>query len=378
MEFFNPFKLAISRALSFLFYPIVFFRGKRTGPIAEIPDYKPESVVILEAALLGDLVMAIPAITLIKKKFPNTHITLLGTDQAKELLYGQNIIDEFISINLPWFKKNMNISSIISLFIKLLDLRRQFYDLAVEFRGDLRNILLLNLLKARRRAALTLSGGVYLLTDPVTYNGELSHQVLRNLQVAEYFCGYGKEPAPKLQINSEEIDWANKFLESIGILSGDKVIGLAPGTSRSFKMWPAANWAQLSDEIQKAGIKVLIMGGSGEEGMVKSIQDRTEIPLKQLFLPLAKIKALLSRLHCFVGVDSGLGHVAAACGIKTITLFGTKQYLYAKPFSDKGEILCGKYPPLYMALKAQQKKASVCISSISVNDILKKLRIHVQ
>ena len=101
---------------------------------------------------------------------------------TKDLLVDCPYIDELIVYNPPWYrgKKNLGIFKNFKFFKKL---RKRKFDLAIDFRGDLRNIFLTYLSKARNRLAYDVKGGYFLLTHVASYKREIIHNIDRNLEV---------------------------------------------------------------------------------------------------------------------------------------------------------------------------------------------------
>jgi heptosyltransferase-3 len=102
-----------------------------------------------------------------------------------------------------------------------------------------------------------------------------------------------------------------------------------------FKRWPVSNWAELISEINKYGIQVVLTGSNAPQdkvinteifSAVESLQ-KIDIRAPALLnltgqLTLAQTGLLISESSGYVGVDTSVTHLAAACNAKTIALFG--------------------------------------------------------
>ena len=148
-HFKNPFKRGCIAFIDLLgvlcLFPIR--SGKRDSKsLQEI-----KKILLVRIDHLGDVLLILPAIREIQSKFKNAHIDLLTTPEACLLLKNR------VSFNLIPFHQNW-FNSGSSLFQKVKEaaqLRKTFvdqkYDVAVDFRGDFRTILLLWLSKIKRR-----------------------------------------------------------------------------------------------------------------------------------------------------------------------------------------------------------------------------------
>jgi lipopolysaccharide heptosyltransferase III len=92
---------------------------------------------------------------------------------------------------------------------------------------------------------------------------------------------------------------------------------LHPGSGDARKNWPLAGFRELAQKLEAAGWAVRWVLGPLEEGLAlpSGAQTWREAPLGDL-------SAALRACRVFVGNDSGITHLAAACGCPTVALFG--------------------------------------------------------
>jgi len=131
-------------------------------------------------------------------------------------------------------------------------------------------------------------------------------------------------------------------------LPGDRAahdtIAIHPGSGSPKKNWPLANWRAL---LRTLPSPVLLIAGEAEGETWRSLagEDQTAsnpggatgsntqpCPALALNLPLEELIHRLSTCRLFIGHDSGISHLAAACGVPCILLFGpTDPALWAPP-----------------------------------------------
>ena len=92
---------------------------------------------------------------------------------------------------------------------------------------------------------------------------------------------------------------------------------LHPGSGDARKNWPLAKFRELAETLEAAGWAVRWVLGPAEEGLALPAGAET---WRNLRLPDAA--AALTACKAFVGNDSGITHLAAACGCATVALFG--------------------------------------------------------
>ena len=95
------------------------------------------------------------------------------------------------------------------------------------------------------------------------------------------------------------------------------------GTTRHEKHWPENYWQALAKEITTAGFEVLLPWGSAlererAERIAGNVKDVVVLPS----LKLSALAGVIANAHAVVAVDTGLGHLAAALDVPSISLYG--------------------------------------------------------
>lgn len=129
-------------------------------------------------------------------------------------------------------------------------------------------------------------------------------------------------PAPRVWLDASDRAVARSLLAD-----GTRIVGLGPTANWSGKAWPAARFVALFERIAATdpGVRAAVFAGPGaaEHAMAAPVLDAIPgaIDLRgRLALPEAA--ACLERCALFVGNDSGLMHLSAAAGARTLGLFG--------------------------------------------------------
>ena len=118
---------------------------------------------------------------------------------------------------------------------------------------------------------------------------------------------------PFLPLTVLPMDEAQRFLHAHGLKPGH-YIGMAPQTWAD-KAWPVSCWQQVIQGLyETTRLPTLVFGLEG--------CDALEGPglYKALGLSLPLVAALLAQARCFVGLDSGLTHVAACFDVPIVGL----------------------------------------------------------
>jgi ADP-heptose:LPS heptosyltransferase len=108
---------------------------------------------------------------------------------------------------------------------------------------------------------------------------------------------------------------------------GGPVIGLGPTANWAGKIWPAERFVAVFQALaaQMPGARAAVFGGPGDAERAAAAAVLAALPgavdlVGSLELP--QVAACLARCALFIGNDSGLMHLAASTGARTLGLFG--------------------------------------------------------
>ncbi|HRH97359.1 MAG TPA: glycosyltransferase family 9 protein, partial [Prosthecobacter sp.] len=103
-------------------------------------------------------------------------------------------------------------------------------------------------------------------------------------------------------------------------------IAIHVGSGSEKKNWPLEHWLRLASALGDREI-VFITGEAEQERGIK-----IENYANWHALPLTELAARLTTCSAFLGHDSGISHLAAACGVPSLLLFGpTDPAVWAPP-----------------------------------------------
>jgi ADP-heptose:LPS heptosyltransferase len=129
------------------------------------------------------------------------------------------------------------------------------------------------------------------------------------------------ESFPRISLRANAVSWVRRFWQQNG-LRGDKILAIAPGSGATGKNWPVDAFMTVSCwwKARTKGKTLIVSGPAEEERMGNERFWEDALPVRGL--NLSQLAALLARCDIFLGNDSGVTHLAAALGVKTIAIFG--------------------------------------------------------
>ena len=256
-----------------------------------------DNILLITLSNIGDAIMTTPVMAALHKKYPRAVMDIVTDARASEIFS-----------HCP-YRGNVYLKHKQAGWRGLLTLVRQLrttrYDLVVDLRTD----GLTQLLRARRR--LTRRGS----------QAAGVHAVQRHFGVIRVREQITDLPPTCLWLSQAERTFAHRQLAA---LPGKRCLALGPGGRWAPKRWPATAFHALVERLQAQFDAVLLLGDLADVDSCRQVARQTVLPCINLAgdTSLLQAAALLQQATLFVGNDSGLGHLAAACRTPTLTVFG--------------------------------------------------------
>jgi heptosyltransferase-2 len=291
----------------------------------------PRSILLVDLHLLGDIVMLVPLLRVIRRCHPQAHVGLMAGPWAREVLANTGLVDEFIPLKAPWIVKGQRASGLSALMRALRAVRARPWDWGIDVRGDVRNALLLALARAGRRVAYDFSGGAALLTDVVPDDGVLRHIVDHHAALAAH-VGMPMTAA-------EQIPALGLPAKAGPRSDGMRTLGFHFGASMPLRRMPLEEACALilSFERQEHTRLVLVDAPEVRElnsAVLQRLPEGLSARIARWSGSLSELIVFLQTLDHFYAMDSGPAHLAAALGIDTTVFFGPHLSAAVRPRGD--------------------------------------------
>lgn len=328
-------------------------------------------ILVIRIDSLGDGVLTLPAIQFLRKRYPDARTDFLVGSAVFELysfLYPDATIYE---LEKNWLSEGVGAWGMLSGFFRIAEkLRENRYDLAVDFRGDLRTILLMSLARIPIRWGKSGTGGKFLLTRS-TANSPAKHEVLENLGLV---CENGTVASiefPLISVGGTELASAARWF---GELKGRKKIVIHPGAGYPSKRWEAQKFLELARRIleRKLGVPIFI-GTKTEKDLLGFLEGKLDEGIVDLMgkTSLGELLAVLGQADLYVGNDSGPSHLAALLGDRLVVIFsGTNDFRKWAPWSPHLKIVNHPVPCSPCEEKVCPLEEQYCLKDISVAQVL--------
>ena len=127
-----------------------------------------------------------------------------------------------------------------------------------------------------------------------------------------------------IKATKADISTGRELLEEINIDFSEELVVIQPGSGGSHKCCHLDNFLAVTKELVSKDIKVIFLLGPVEVEQFSSatIKKINSVAKCLTDLSLTQVLGLLSCADAFLGNDSGITHLAAALGVRTLAVFG--------------------------------------------------------
>lgn len=267
---------------------------------------------------MGDIFHTFPAISDIKKHFPNAEIDWVVEDSFKEIVAWHPGIHKVIPINLRRWVRERSKKNWQEFKYWRRTLREQTYDRIIDVQGLLKSAVIAKCAKGhgidgydKHSAREPITHWFYKTTHGVEKE---QHAVQRTRQLIGKALGY--VPVEKLNFGINQ-----NFTH---IQKNKRKLIFIIGTSWVTKLWAASEWKELTQIALNAGYAVEIIWGSAEEQAIADsiITSCPAATRPEQRLSITTIAEKLVEAAGVVGLDTGFSHLAGALETPTIALYG--------------------------------------------------------
>lgn len=214
-------------------------------------------------------------------------------------------------------------------------LRQRRYDLGLVLPPSISSALIFALGRVRRRRGFPTDARRALLTDLVPLPPEGSHRATGFVAVA----GGPATERPRAVLPVPARDQA-RWRAIAGAPEGP-LVGVAPGSNAPSRRWEPERFAEVVQRLVRRGIRVVVFGGPGEEGLMRFVSGGRALEVGGApDLPL--LAAGLADCAVALTNDSGPMHVAAAVGTPVVALIGPSDPRLTGPLGDHHVLLVAK------------------------------------
>ncbi|MBN2588494.1 MAG: glycosyltransferase family 9 protein [Sedimentisphaerales bacterium] len=335
-------------------------------------ELKTKRALIIQPGAIGDCILTLPLASFMKNVLHLGYVDFLGHTEYIGIFPGRTDVDKVSSIDLMDIHRLfMDSSEFVVQDNDPLIKAFSEYLWVISFLGKPESNFETNLIFTIN--CNQTSEVITLPSKPLTETKEhitdyFIHQLLDQ-------CGLSSK-SPYLynkdyHIKATETDLAEgkNLLWELGLEPQKKLVVIQPGAGALNKCWHVDNYLSIVNELRSKNIQVVFLLGPAELERFRNetIQSLTKATKCLTELPLTDVLKIMTCTDVFLGNDSGITHLAASMGIKTLVLFGPTNPNTYKPNGPNVKIFKNKNKTFSEkpSIKLQEK-----ITNILLKDIL--------
>jgi heptosyltransferase-2 len=288
-------------------------------------------LVIRQHNQLGDMLCSLTLYAALKKKFPDSRITLVAAKTFYEIPFYE--INPYLDRVIIFDKQNFR--TILSFFRSLRERKYQLGIVPSTIKVSRTSHIINFLSGAKIKVGVKSIDGNKnnshkFLNIKSDFNWENTHQLDRNLDVVRQIgCDLSpkEKEAIKFSFSDKEIIDAKSFLETPFTDKSKKIISFHPGAGKKENMWPTSNYIKLIRKIyEEYNNYVLLTYGKIDKDIINEVENGLKkygVAYQLLdIIPIKQQGAILSLVDLYITNDTGSMHIAGFSDAKMISLFG--------------------------------------------------------
>jgi heptosyltransferase-3 len=285
--------------------------------------HPPQAVLVVCTQRIGDVLLATPLVRSIKRQWPLAEIDVIVYQGTEGVLENNPDIREIICVprRAGWYTRLADAARIWRRYdlacATIGSSRCRFYAWA----GGRKRIGLIEPHLAKRASR-------FLLHRTALDDHQSTHTVTSNLGLTKLIgiSPYAEVVAPALGGDPERRAQFETRLASFRTSQERPLVVLHPYPMYRYKQWRLEGWVSTIAWLRNQGFAVALTGGpaAAEIEYARRVAEDAGEPVLNLVgqLSLGETAELIRRAKLFIGPDTGVTHIAAACGTPTLALFG--------------------------------------------------------
>jgi heptosyltransferase-3 len=315
-----------------------------------------EKILIIATRQIGDTLITTPLISAIKKKWPNAQVDFLGYNNSLSMLSGNTDLNIVIGT-----KPRPKFIDYLKQFFQLF----KRYDLAVITQPSDRAYIYGLIAAKHRVGVIPVEPKLNWWKKKISmHNVEVDyfhqHVITEKLRLLESFVSESDLFGHPISVRPPKpVDLPSEIQSTLS----ESFVVIHPTPLTAYKRWPLANWVKLIESLSEN--HQIVLSGAPiaqdrelNQAIIDLLSDSAKKSILNLDgrLKLDQLGTLLRQAKLYIGVDTSVTHLAAACNTPTITLFGATPPTNFGPWPNG---FVGKQP--YVLKASTQKIGNVTI-----------------
>jgi ADP-heptose:LPS heptosyltransferase len=319
-------------------------------------------ILVLHPGALGDIILSLPAMKILRDRFGDAGITLAANTD-----FASTVASAYVS----------RIRSLSTLPIHRLYTSAPLFDEEKELWLSYDRILSWTGHACASYATKLSTLHPTVIVAPWKPGPDEGRHVSRIFadSLDPWFQTLKSLPVAEIKVDPDDCRMADEWLHRQGWREGIPLVALHPGAGSSQKRWSQKKFLELARCLLPYGT-LLILEGPAEPGLGRALVAELSPGAILASLPLRLLAAVLRQARIYIGNDSGIAHLAAAMAIRSVVLFGPTAPPHWAPAGDHVSILWNNLGCLSCERTDNGVTLHTCMENISVKDVFAQAIKH--
>jgi len=340
-------------------------------------DENLKNILIIKPSSLGDIVLALPALSALRRSFPDAKIAWLVRPAFAPIIEGHPHLDEIILFDRRFLGKAWYNPRAFAALIKLISgLRHRKFDAVLDLQGLFRTAAFSWLSGCKKRFGMTNARefASFFYTHKIPQTKDCIHVVDYNLKIAQAAGASDSSVEFVFPKDNSATQSVKKLLADRNI-GADKYAVFIIGSAHEDKCWPLERFAVLAEKVSSQfGFKIIATGTASEKASIEKLQSITNIPIVEMVdkTNLHELTALLKGAQLVVTNDTGPGHIAAGLAVPLVLIVGKTNPARIEPYHR---------PQCVAAIEPYSRGAAINstdpkhdIKAVTIDNVYEKIR----
>lgn len=337
---------------------------------------KQKKILIFKLGAMGDVILGIPSIRMIRHKYPRARIAMAVDKKFASLVSKCPYLDDVIPV------ERSRMSDLFYLLRVARKLRLESFDVSVDLQNSKWTHLLSSLAHIPERYGFSRGKASFLLNRPVKQPNiaeapvKNQFRILSKLGITE--CDETLELWPDGDAESRVDEVLSEFSFSASVRTVGLVIGSSPRWPT--KRWPAPFFRELALRlIREKNCQIILIGSSSDrEAALEFHTGETEGVMDLVGKTRAQdLAALMHRVDVLVTGDTAPLHIASATATRMVCLFGPTDSRRHVSTGTQAVVLQRRLPcqPCYQGV-CKYEEPLACLKHIPVREVYDAVLRH--
>jgi len=327
-----------------------------------------KQILIIKMTAIGDVVIALPHIEVIRSYHPNDTVWLMTSPLSI------NLVTDHPDLNISIFDRDRNFSR-HGFWSRLRWIRKQKFERIYDLQGNRISRLLTRFSGSSCRVG-TNPHPAYNYHPQDKWIRTTHQNIFDRLNATLASAGLPlAEKKAHIYLNDEDIVTVDQWKEQQGLEDETYVVMHAGSSSdRPAKRWPVDNYMKLAQMIEAQGLKCIWIGADPEIKINAYLSEKVGMDSTGLFT-LRQVYELARKALFAVSSDSCPMHIFAAAGIPVFCFFGPENWRWSYPLGQRDRVLRSEVDcsPCFLG-KCPPSKKHACLDRIEPEDVFEKIK----